>query len=562
MKKNCKKCKQEFDISQGDIQFLDRISPIVDLKKYQIPTPLFCPDCRLQRRVSWRNDRNIYNNKCIISWKKLISMFPSDSEIKPIDKGIWWSDKWDWRKYWMDFDFSKTFFEQFNDLLIKTPLPHIMIADDENSLYTNHTYKNKNCYLCFAWNILEDSLYCYNAENSKNCCDCLFVYNCELCYDCIHSINCYNLKYSIHCSNCSDSSFLIDCKNSKNCFFCWNLNSKQYCINNQQYSKEEYEKEIELINSWNYWVYKKYYEKMITKMKEKINPENHNLSIENCTWEYINNSKNCYNVYIAKNCEDSKNITCGFPWLKDSHDCTFSWENASMLYECVGSWGNCYNLIFCFLCVISSNYLYYCNVLINSNNCFWCTSLRNAKYCILNKQYSKKEYEILVEKIINHMKKTWEWWEFFPLELSPFAYNQTVAQEFFPLSKDEILNNNWKWKSEENQKPIVKKIIPAKKLPENIYDIPNEILDWAIQCENSWKPYKITPQELNFYKKHNIPIPHLHPDQRHKARIKLRNSRKLFDRKCMKCEKQIQTTYSSLTDEIVYCKECYLKEVY
>jgi len=31
------------------------------------------------------------------------------------------------------------------------------------------------------------------------------------------------------------------------------------------------------------------------------------------------------------------------------------------------------------------------------------------KYCILNKQYSKEEYEELVPKIIEHMQKTGEW---------------------------------------------------------------------------------------------------------------------------------------------------------
>jgi len=42
----------------------------------------------------------------------------------------------------------------------------------------------------------------------------------------------------------------------------------------------------------------------------------------------------------------------------------------------------------------------------------------------------------------------------------------------------------------------------------------------------------------------------------------LRNPRRLFNRKCMKCDKQIQTSYAPEKPEIVYCEECYVEEVY
>jgi len=221
---------------------------------------------------------------------------------------------------------------------------------------------------------------------------------------------------------------------------------------------------------------------------------------------------------------------------------------------------------------------------INSEHCFWCVDLQNAKYCILNKQYTKEQYEVLVPKVIEHMKTTWEWWEFFPIELSPFAYNETVAQEYFPMTKEECLNTyskwlfndnvsvetrsiaslhkGWKWKDQEDQIPNVEKIIPAGKLPNNISDIPDDILNWAISCELSERPFKIIPQELKFYREHDIPIPHLHPDERHKSRMKLRNPRRLYDRKCKKCEKDIKTTYAPGREEMVYCEECYLHTVY
>jgi len=148
------------------------------------------------------------------------------------------------------------------------------------------------------------------------------------------------------------------------------------------------------------------------------------------------------------------------------------------------------------------------------------------------------------------------------MRLSLFTYNESLAQEYFPLTKEQAISKGWKWKDENDQVPDVKKIVSAEKLPDNINDIPDDILNWAVKCEVSKRPFKIIPQELKFYREHNIPIPHLHPDERHKARKKLRNPRKLYDRKCMKCEKDIQTTYSPDRSEIIYCEECYLEEVY
>jgi CxxC-x17-CxxC domain-containing protein len=72
----------------------------------------------------------------------------------------------------------------------------------------------------------------------------------------------------------------------------------------------------------------------------------------------------------------------------------------------------------------------------------------------------------------------------------------------------------------------------------------------------------IVKQELDFYRKYNLPIPKRHPDQRHEDRVRLKNPRKLFERKCDKCGKDIKTTYSPSRPEIVYCEECYNKEIY
>ena len=129
------------------------------------------------------------------------------------------------------------------------------------------------------------------------------------------------------------------------------------------------------------------------------------------------------------------------------------------------------------------------------------------------------------------------------------------------MSREEVSTQGFKWSTYEAPFPKVDKIIPASKLPDTIDAIPDDILNWAIECEVTKKPYRIIKQELEFYRKHHLPIPRRHPDQRHKDRMAQRNPRKLFERKCDKCHKDMITTYAPERPERVYCEECYEREV-
>ncbi|MDP7247807.1 MAG: hypothetical protein QF741_04245, partial [Candidatus Peribacteraceae bacterium] len=105
-------------------------------------------------------------------------------------------------------------------------------------------------------------------------------------------------------------------------------------------------------------------------------------------------------------------------------------------------------------------------------------------------------------------------------------------------------------------------IIPADQLPDDVDEVPDDILNWAVKCSVSGRPFRIIKQELDFYRRFKLPIPKLHPDERHKARLNKRNPRKLWARTCDKCKKEMQTTYAPERPEKVFCEECYLKEVY
>lgn len=50
----------------------------------------------------------------------------------------------------------------------------------------------------------------------------------------------------------------------------------------------------------------------------------------------------------------------------------------------------------------------------------------------------------------------------------------------------------------------------------------DDILQAAIVCEVTGRLFRIEAKELAFYRKHHLPLPHRHPDQRHLERIGLR----------------------------------------
>jgi hypothetical protein len=86
-----------------------------------------------------------------------------------------------------------------------------------------------------------------------------------------------------------------------------------------------------------------------------------------------------------------------------------------------------------------SNNVLYSDTCHACKDCFGCVGARHKQYCILNKQYTKEEYEVLVSQIIEKMKADGERGEFFPTTISIFGYNETEAQTYYPMTKEEAI---------------------------------------------------------------------------------------------------------------------------
>jgi len=607
--KQCQNCNIKFTIEPEDFEFY---------KKIGVPAPTFCPDCRNQRRFVFRNEMNLYKGKCDFSGKDIISIYHPKNSYKIYDRDIWWSDKWDPMKYSQDYNFNQPFFKQFKKLYLK--VPRINIFTDKTAVdsnYCNCSIYIKDCYLATFGGWLERIIYANRNTHSKDSLDLYISDKLELCYDCLYCYDSYKLFFSKNSHNCIESYFLYDCRHCQHCFGCTNLRHKKYYIFNKQYTKEEYFEKLKEFNLFSYnglmkqkENYKKIYKKAIHKFAQITK------SVDSIG-DNLKNVKNCNNAFDVKKAEDCKFVNWGGDVCKDSYDSGPGFGAvAELLYESIDTGVEAARSFFTW--VSFSNYdIQYSINCHSSHNLFACVGLRHKQYCILNKQYTKEEYNKLVPKIKNHMnempyidgkKRVYKYGEFFPPELSPFGYNETIANEYFPLTKEEALKQGYNWY--DKPKSAYKPTIKAINLPDNIKDVTKTILKEVIECGNchseqlsrhserseesrgsettralirdsSAAPqndrdaqddkdtcagsgvFRIIPQELKFYQKMNLPLPRLCPDCRHRERIKQRNPLKLWKRQCMNhgCKNTFKTTYSPDRKEIVYCEGCYNKEV-
>ena len=559
--KNCSDCWVQFHITDTDIDFLKKVSPSFNGEKYLLPTPESCPNCRSQKRMAWANQMNLYKRKCDLTGKNIISNVSEDKPYTIYEINEWYWDTWDQHKYWDDFDFNKTFTEQFEKLLLKTPFPNLQRSPgyDENAEYTNYASKNRDSYLVFDSDGNRNACYCYSTNSSEDVFDCFRIGGSWNCYECIDSENCYNCHYVQNSRDCHDSEYLFDCIGCESCFLSSGLRNTKYCIENKEYSKEEYQEKIQEYLSMSreelkakfeqqkIWAIRKYY---------------YGIDNTDVSGDYLVRSKDSEACFDSRNLTLCKHVQQSFDDATNCHDCTEVWDNAELLYECAYVWINAYNNKFCSHALGEWSNMMYCFYTPACKDSFGCVWMHHKQYCILNKQYTKEEYNELMPKIIEHMKTTWEWWKYLPVNISPFGYNESHAKDYFPLSKEEALAKWFTWSNYEAPFPKVEKTIPADKLPDSIENIPDDILNWAIICKATGKPFRIIESELEFYRKHNLPIPKRHPNQRHLDRMSMRNPRKLHDRECDKCNKNIQSTYDPSGNENVYCEECYNESIY
>lgn len=419
----------------------------------------------------------------------------------------------------------------------------------------------------------EDISYSENVDGSKNSLDCLCVFSLDKCSWNIDSSENYNCHFVIESHKNIDSHFLYDCSNCQNCCLSSNLRNKSYVFKNKQLKKDEYLAEIEKLSLNTFSGFGDAKKEFLLIKENAISKYAKNINSINVTGDHIINSKDVsYSFDITK----SENVSNGHRMIycSDMKDCNWVLKGESE-YETISGSGNSSFHVGCAVCFSSTQmeYSLFCR---NCSNCFGCVGLKNAEHCILNKQYSKEEYFNLLPELRQHMSdlpyidsknRIYKYGEYFPYEMSPFGYNEACGHDYFPKTKEEATLEGFNWKDGDTKNYQTTK--NSTNLPNSIEDVSDDILKDIIECPNKGDymtqctaAFKITPEELQFYRENNLPLPRHCPNCRHYERLSYRNPMHLYKRACNnRCGRTFETSYDPDRPEKVYCEQCYQAEV-
>ena len=415
---------------------------------------------------------------------------------------------------WINYDFDKTFFENYLDLKKIMPLLSALVYENsENSNFAEGVWMSKNVYLSFiVISGCENILYTfYTQDNVKNTLNSLMVWdNSENVYFWAWIIKWFNVFYSKYICNSNNIWFSTNLVWCSECIFCDWLENQSYCINNKKLEKDLYFEEKNRILQIKHSFFDYY---------KNLNQNWMNLWSENIDWMFNTFSKNIKNWYFNYRLENWKNVV--FVWDKDGRrnvmdsicsDQVWHWD----IYACSNLWTS--ENVYCCDCIIWQS-LYYCFDCLSCSFCLWCIWLKNKSYCILNKQYTKEEWYKKAEEIFSQMEKDWILWKFFPWELNPFYFNDTMAYLIDDsFTKEEVENQWYMWREEEIKVDIPEwvEVITIKDL--NNYQWYDSNWNWQINPEilkkvikdEKWNIYRIVQMEYDFLMKHWLPLPEIH----------------------------------------------------
>ncbi len=449
----------------------------------------------LRSIMAWYPNKKLYNRPSSKSGKSIISVYSEQALCPVYSHEEWYADNWE--SPFLEVDTTQSFFEQFRALQKIAPVVGLLSSMQENAEYCQDSEGLKNCYLVFDALNCQDVYYSARIYDSRDCMDAYWVMNSELLYDCVYMFNAYNCRYAFNCHFVTDSFFVFNCRNVKHSFMCSNLRNKEYCLFNKQVTKEEFEQFISTINWADYEAMLKFKRQFIEELipATAIPP----AILENCEQvegNYLKNTANSEKAFESFDLKDTFNV---FQCAKgnDIAGAYMCNDRVERCFQCVATGIAVYDVRNCAF-VWHSSYMEYCYLCLNCQNCFGCIGLRNKQYHIFNKPYSKAEYENTVKVLRESMVKRGEYNNFFPLELSPFPYEDTIAFDLFDTRDSSVfaaevaLPNGWIAQAENVQ-----------------------------TCPISGKQFRYINQELAIYEKRSIPLPRISPALRYRQRMQL-----------------------------------------
>ena len=545
----CKISGTRFTIDEGERALRNLCAPLIGEERIALPDPQFCPEERSRRRYTFRNEAYLYTGTDPITGQPMISLYPADTAFIVLKDKDWWADGWDARTYGFEPS-DASFFEQYARLM--KLVPRRALRQDGNNIncpYITYGTGCHDCHMIYGSLMCDRAFHCTWCFNCRDILDCMLTYDSERAYFCVDVKRGYNVSFLYRCSDCRDSMFLEDCMDCRNCLFSKNLRNKEYYIYNQPVSKEVFERHRDQLLQGSLMEEMLHFDRW--RMQEPTRAS-YQLGCEGSTGDMIEGAKNCQDCFdTIAGSENCRYLHMAAREIKDCLDCTSIGLGCELCYECtacIGSYACAFSLS-----LRQCRNVYYSESLQQCFNCFGCNGLRNKEYCIFNKQYTAETYGPTVKKIIEGMQQRGEWGEFFPSSLSPYAYNETRANDLFPLTREEAALRGMRWRE-----------LPPVHLPMHPYAGPltmdktaDNVINETFICPVLGRPFKVIPQEYALHKNMGIPLNPFHPRHRQELRMRMRPPRKIVQRTCARCTAEVSSVYTKDAMPSVYCDACY-----
>lgn len=549
-----KHCEGRFAIVEADINFL---------RSFRVPPPNYCPTCRRMRRFVHMGTLNLFSRLCNVPGHTefMISIFSQDCPFPVYDYKYFIGDTFDPMSFGKAYDPSKKPLEQLFEMRKVFPMPSFLNRDPAsvNSDYSNGGRNTNNAYFSSGCFDSEDVWYTAFASKSREIMDSRALYGCDMVYRALFSDHLYKSAYIYFSENCSTSYFLYDCRNCTDCFGCVNLRNAKNCIFNVQYSKEDYDAFIQELLPFKRSVLTQLESKFWDLVKVTPMNASRNTNIKDTYGVLLYDMGSSFSTTHSHR---SFNVRYAEEALshKDSMDLLFSGGSSHNLYMTTNIGSQSSNVKFSVSSKVSSDSEFIFNSR-NLSNCFMCFGLQNKSYCILNKQYTPDEYWKIVDEIKVALLENGEYADGLGMEFSAEAYNFSLGQISFPLTKEEITSlGGYSAKDPESNAKDVE-IISASLLPDSIDEVTDDICTKAIACTETRRPFKITPSELAFYRKMKLPLPITHPTIRLNKNYTYVPMGVIYTVTCASCGKTTPSLYDKESGYTLYCESCFKREV-
>lgn len=497
---------------------------------------------------------SLYPRKCDFSGADIISVYPPNCPYPVYHKDLWRENV---QVVWAEFDDTRWVFEQAWDIFSRTAIPHNFWIWSENCEYTDDAWYSRNSYLTHNMLQCENTYYSHRAIELTDCRYCVYSYTSKRCSDLVYCFDCFQVFYALMSKRCSDSAFLFDCEDCRDCLLCWNLRNKQYCIGNQQFTRETYEIERKKYNLAS----RKVYAKLKIEFQEHILKNawwraSHMVSNEVSTGDYLSDSKSCTECFILDKWED-----CSYgmraSWSVSSHRFV-SVISSNHVTDSVNVWEQSRNIAFS-VNISHCQDMLYCMECVDSHDCFLSAWLVGKQYYILGKAYTPDEYRELKAKIIAYMQATGEYGKLFPAYFSPASYDESLAGLYYPLTRDEQ-ESLWFRPSVAALQPT-RAIGPSTDIPDQVTTENMTHLLQSLYWDNvAMRPIQFFARDVELCQSLGIPVNDTFYIRRIRENFENLNfTTELRDTLCAKTGKSIQTTLPNLLDWRIISEDAYLQ---